>query len=846
MATMDSSRWLRASGHLDEVLDLPTEQRGAWLAALRESDPLSADDVAALLEEHRRLTAEGFLDAALPIQPRSMPLSGVQIGAYTLVSRIGHGGMGTVWLASRSDGRFEGQVALKLLNAALVGRGGEERFKREGTILARLTHPDIARLIDAGVSNTGQPYLVLEYIDGRHIDRYCDEERLGIDARIRLFLDVQAAVAHAHANLIVHRDLKPSNVLVTAAAQVKLLDFSIAKLITDETEPQGTVLTHGSGSAMTPKYAAPEQVNGGAITTATDVYALGVLLYELLTGLHPAGIAPKSPSEFVKAVTEIEPMRMSAAVQHGASPDATAALASTRATTPGRLSRLLRGDLETILSKALKKNPSERYASVKEFSDDLRRYVDHLPITARPDSVTYRAAKFARRHWQGLVGLSVAVLLFVGTIGFYTVRLATERNRAQVQAEKALRTSELLAGLLTGADPYRTPDVRELTVQSLLDLGAERISRDLNDQPEVQAEMFTLIGRTYSRMGLQAKALPLLERALAIGRRTFGTQNERLAQSLNDLGVLQRQLGHWADAEPLLVESLAIRRRVLGNDRNEVAITLVELGRVLRDRGRPGEAEAPIREALAIRRRIYGDEHRETATSKSELALLLWDRGDVAGAEPLFRENVATSERVLGSDHPNVGAAKGSLALVLIEKGDTAGAEKLLRESLAIDRQAFGEGHPQYASALTSLAVALEVEGRLDEAQAMLEQAVGIARPILSDRHPRVATMMLNLARVQIARGHAASTERDLRKVLSVRLGLIDKGDWRIAQVQSLLGAALLAQGRYADAEPMMVDADAVLRPLPGAQGRERAANRARLVTLYQKLNRPERAASYR
>ena len=278
MATMDSGRWLRASGHLDQVLELPPEQRGAWLSALREDDPVSAADVAALLDEHRRLTAEGFLDSALPIAPRNMPLSGVRIGAYMLVSRIGHGGMGTVWLASRSDGRFEGQVALKLLNAALVGRGGEERFKREGTILARLTHPHIARLIDAGVSNTGQPYLVLEYIDGRHIDRFCDEERLSIDERIRLFLDVQAAVAHAHANLIVHRDLKPSNVLVAATGQVKLLDFSIAKLIADDAQPAETALTQGSGSAMTPKYAAPEQVTGAAITTATDVYALGVLL----------------------------------------------------------------------------------------------------------------------------------------------------------------------------------------------------------------------------------------------------------------------------------------------------------------------------------------------------------------------------------------------------------------------------------------------------------------------------------------------------------------------------------------------------------------------------------------
>ena len=333
MRTMDSRRWLRARGHLDRVLELPPQEQNAWLAELQEHDPESAADVASLLDEHRRLTAERFLESAPPLQPREAPLVGLTIGAYTLVSRIGHGGMGTVWLASRSDGRFEGQAALKLLNAALVGRGGG-RFKREGTILAWLTHPNIARLIDAGVSNARQPYLVLERIDGRHIDRYCDEERLSVDARVRLFLDVQAAVAHAHANLIVHRDLKPSNVLVTATGQVKLLDFGIAKLMEDDAE-LATLLTPESASAMTPKYAAPEQIAGGAITTATDVYALGVLLYELLAGYHPAGAALKSPSDFIKAITETEPLRLSTVFQSVGTADAAEALALKRATTPG-------------------------------------------------------------------------------------------------------------------------------------------------------------------------------------------------------------------------------------------------------------------------------------------------------------------------------------------------------------------------------------------------------------------------------------------------------------------------------------------------------------------------------
>src|SRR5262252_2648874 len=253
MRAMDSQRWHRASLHLDRALDLPASERDACLAVLRTEDPAAAADVEALLAEHRLLSAEGFLDAPASVLPLDLPLAGVAVGAYTLVSPIGHGGMGSVWLASRSDGRFEGQAALKLLSASLVGRAGEERFKREGTILARLTHPHIARLIDAGVSRTGQPYLVLEHIDGRHIDRFCDEERLTVDERIRLFLDVQSAVAHAHANLIVHRDLKPSNVLVTSDGQVKLLDFSIAKLLEDEAPAAAALLTQEVGSAMTPK-----------------------------------------------------------------------------------------------------------------------------------------------------------------------------------------------------------------------------------------------------------------------------------------------------------------------------------------------------------------------------------------------------------------------------------------------------------------------------------------------------------------------------------------------------------------------------------------------------------------
>src|SRR6185503_138441 len=598
LSSSDTQKWLKMSALLDRALDLSPVERDAWLKELRATDPETASELMALLTDHQQLRNEGFLDSS-PMKEADASLSGVTIGSYTLISRIGDGGMGSVWLGRRSDGRYEGQVAIKLLNAALVGRGGEERFRREGVILARLGHPHIARLIDAGVSNTGQPYLVLELVDGQHLDVYCDEWRLSIERRIRLFLDVLSAVSHAHANLIVHRDLKPSNVLVTQAGSVKLLDFSIAKLMEDTAVSR---LTQDSGAALTPKYAAPEQVAGEPITTGTDVYSLGVLLYELLSGQHPYGAAVKSSKDFTRAIVDQEPLTLSAAFLK-APLESRSLVAAQRGTTPDRLARVLGSEIETILHKSLKKSPAERYGSVAEMADDLRRYLDDQPIAARPDTVRYRAAKFVRRHRRAVSAIAGVVIAIVSIVAFYTLQLAAERDRARLEAEKASRVSELLRSVLLTADPYRdpaTPDTGVATpsVRVLLDTLANRIAHELNDQPEVQAEMLTVIGRTYERLGFIDKALPLLERSLQIGRRSFRLPDARVAQTLNDLGVVQRRLGNLAAAAPLLTEGLSMRRALFGNDHKDVGVTLSEYGRLLRELGRFDEAEPATREAL--------------------------------------------------------------------------------------------------------------------------------------------------------------------------------------------------------------------------------------------------------
>jgi serine/threonine protein kinase len=413
MAALSPDQWRAVSPHLDKALGMSDEERSTWLACLRDQDPPLANRLEALLSRHCSLTWEGFLQERSIRLPSESGLTGQPLGAYRLIAQIGQGGMSSVWLAERNDARFERKVAVKFLKIALIGRAAEERFHREGIILGRLAHPNIAGLIDAGVSCAGQPYLVLENIEGDHIDSYCDQHRLGIEARIRLFLEVIEAVAHAHANLIVHRDLKPPNILVRHDGKVKVLDFGIAKLLQDDDQHGPTLQTIEVG--LTPEYAAPEQLTGAVATVATDVYALGVLLYVLLTGCHPTGASPRTQPELVKAILEVEPGRPSDIVAPTrGSGDIAHNNAERRATTSASLSRVLRGDLDTIVGKALKKLSQERYASASALADDLRRYLSHEPIAARPDTVAYRTAKFIRRSRRSVTAVLVATQVLIG------------------------------------------------------------------------------------------------------------------------------------------------------------------------------------------------------------------------------------------------------------------------------------------------------------------------------------------------------------------------------------------------------------------------------------------------
>jgi len=553
MSTLNPDQWQALSPYLEEALGLEEPERAAWLEALRQHNPALASDLQTLLDEHAAVAHEGFLEQS-PVAHSIQPgLAGQTIGSYTLLAPIGQGGMGSVWLAERSDGRFQRQAAIKFVNFALA-RGSQERFRREGTILGRLAHPHIAELLDAGVMPDGQPYLVLEYVEGKHIDDYCDEHRLDIQARVKLFLDVLTAVGHAHSNLIVHRDIKPSNVLVRNDGQVKLLDFGIAKLLEEEGQPaSSTLLTEQAGGALTPAYAAPEQVTRAPITTATDVYALGVLLYVLLTGQHPAGASTRSPAELVKAIVDTEPARMSDAVTrtpHEGEP--ANASAAKRASNPEKLCRLLRGDLDTIVAKALKKNPQERYASVTAFAEDLRRYLKHEAIGARPDTIAYRTAKFVRRNRTVVTLASLVVLATIaGMVGTLMQARTTRRERdfALRQVDRAEAINEFNEFILSDASPEGKP----FTVNQLLDHATHILDREHGANAR-RLELMGSIGLQYSLAEKQVEARRIGEEAYKLSR-GISEPGVRATVSCDLASTLVRD-GELGRAESLFQEAM--------------------------------------------------------------------------------------------------------------------------------------------------------------------------------------------------------------------------------------------------------------------------------------------------
>ena len=743
MLKLRPEQWHALSPHLDQMLGMRDEERSTWLSSLRERNPMLVRQLESLLHEHRALVDDGFLEKRSVAFPGAATLAGQSVGVYRLVSQIGQGGMSSVWLAVRSDGRFERRVAVKFLNLALVGKHGEERFKREGKILGLLVHPHIAALLDAGVSRAGQPYLVLDHVEGDHIDCYCDERRLDIRARILLFLDVVEAVSKAHANLIVHRDLKPSNVLVRNDGQVKLLDFGIAKLL--EAEEQGgelTQLTAHGARALTPQYAAPEQLRGEAITTATDVYALGVLLYLLLTGQHPTGPGPRIPIDLIRAIVDLEPARPSDAVSRSNRED-TYAIAARRSSTPDKLRRLLRGDLDTILAKALKKEPAERYSSATALADDLRRYLENEPIRARPDTLGYQAVKFVRRN---RTATALAALLALATTAgvaatWMQVRSArTQRDMAVRQFARAERISDLNQLLLTDVAPMGKP----VTVNQLLDLEHRIIEREHYANAANHVELLLSIGDQYSGEEENERALRVLNEAYQLSR---GLKERSIrAKASCVLSGAMIPAGELARAESLFQEGLheLTSEPQFAPDR---AFCLLRGSEVAY---RNGDSKTAVARAWAAEDELK----RSPAVSDLQELNVLTNLGGVFGDAGQFSESNAAFERAsalmtsLGYDQTQKAVKLfNDWALTLSYAGQQLKAEKLYRRAIDISRTNQTEDTVSPVL-LYNYAGVLRELGRFSEAADYAERASAKARQV----GDRILIEQADLQRVRVYR----------------------------------------------------------------------------------------------
>lgn len=725
MRRWDKALWQTLSPLLDRALDLDPEARAAFLLTIRAENRDMADALERLLAEHERVVASAFLETSAVADVGPPSLAGQTVGAYTLDRPLGMGGMGTVWLARRSDGRFEGAVAIKLVNLAVLDRASQERFRREGTLLARLSHPHIARLFDAGVTEVGQPFLVLEYVEGAPIDRYAEDRRLVVDARLELFLQVTEAVAHAHANLIVHRDLKPSNVLVTSEGAVKLLDFGIAKLLEDEGQTgAATILTREGGSALTPEYAAPEQVTGGAVSTSTDIYSLGMLLYVLLTGQHPAGAGPHSPADLMKAILDTEPPRLSdVVVRARTQPADLAANASRRQSTPDRLSRTLRGDLDIIVAKTLKKDPTERYASVTALADDLRRYLRHEPIDARPDTIVYRAGKFVRRNRTVVALASLTILaLGAGLVGTMSqarrataqaVRADQEARSASTQRDFALRQLSR-AEAINDLNNFVLSDGATLgqrfSAGELLGRAEQSIDRQQGVAPEDRVELLLAIGYQYQSLDEHGKARELLTRAYELA----GASSDR-ATHAKAACALASILGQAGEGEP--AEQLLRKAEDELPDEPQFALHRVfcfEMGSVVA--GGRGDAQVAVKRAESAQR-VLKESRFDSALMDMRISFTLAVSYGFAGrwreAVPLYEAAFGRLASLGRDDTRTAGTILNNWGNALLGLGQPLQAERLFRRAIRTGGATEENATPVR---LNNLARALRDLDRLSEA----------------------------------------------------------------------------------------------------------------------------------
>ena len=880
---MDSSRWQKVQSLFHQAADLPPAERRNFLEARCADDPALVSEVLNLLAEDS--LGDSMLDrdvAHVAHQVLHDPSSNdppfKEFGPYRILKSLGEGGMGVVYLAERDD--LHSQVAIKVLRDAWLSPSRRARFAVEQRTLAQLNHPSIARLYDADTSPDGTPFFVMEYVQGLPLTEFCQQHNCPVAERLRLFRDVCEAVLYAHQHAVIHRDLKPSNILVKDDATVRLLDFGIAKQLESLGE-SGDALpnpTMTSMRFMTPAYAAPEQIRGEQVGIQADVYSLGVILYELLSGRLPFDLFNRTPAQAEKVLTEQEPEKPSTAAEHA--PGSIA-----KNLPPALASKRAWADLDVLCLTAMHKDVRQRYQSVEAVIRDVDHYLKGEPLDAQPDTLRYTVGKFVRRNWRTLSAAAAVVAILLTLVIFYTIRLTRARNAALAQAERTQRIQHFMLNLFQGGDPSAAPP-DDLRVVTLLDRGVQE-ARGLDTEPAVQAELFETLGGIYQKLGKYDRADSLLQSALHTRQAIFGADSVEAAKSLLALGSLRDDQAQYEESERLIRQSLDINKRHLPPNDPAVAKSMLALGTVLADRGAynqsiamleqtvrlysaPNSAPADAADSLhqlanahfyaghyeiaavlnqrvlEMYKKIYGDRHPLVADIYINLGAIRYDLGHYSEAEQYDRQALDIVQSWYGKDNPETAIDLTILARALVNQNRYDDATDLLQQSLAIKERTFGKVHPSVASTLNELGNVASKTGKYDLAKQYFNRMADIYRAVYGEHHYLVATALSNLGSVYIAQHDWASAEKIFRQVIPLYTETQSATHINTGIAHTKLGRVLLRQRRYAEAEAETRAGYDILAPQMDPKVSWLTNARQDLVEEYDTLHQPEQAAKFR
>lgn len=826
---MTPERWEQIKNLFSAAITFSGSEREKFVAQATAADPELRREVESLLASSLPVDDSALFEIAPFVNADGTSLIGTSIGPYKIVREIGRGGMGIVYEGIREE-EFKQRVAIKLVRSGLGNEETLKRFRTERSTLAQLNHPNIAKLLDGGSLHDGTPYFVMEYVEGVPIDVYCDENKLDIRERLELFRTVFGAVHYAHQNLIVHRDLKPGNILVTEN-QVKLLDFGIAKLLGGDPSGESVTQTAMTSRFFTPEYASPEQILGSNVTTASDTYSLGVLLFKLLTGQRPYRFKSSSIRDIEQAVTGDPPPKPSSAVLKAGDE-----VAAHRSTSVTRLAKTLSGDLDTIVLKALQKEPERRYTSVQQLEEDVRKYLAGLPLIARKDSFAYRASKFVRRNKAAAVAFVIVNLaIFAGIAGvvWQANRATKERDRAQAESEKLKEVVRVLNEMLSAADLTRATK-KDVTVAEVLEQASQRIERDFINQPDIAADLLATIGTTYEGLQLFDRAEAAKRKALELQIDLHGKEHAKVAEALHALGELYYIRENPTVAKSLFTQSLAIFRKINQPSR-EYAVLLNDYGLYFQDEGKYALADSFLVAALRFYRQLPGDNRKDIATSLHNLALNKDWLGQLTAADSLYRESLRMQRDVYGNNNVQIALTIGNLGFIAEARGDFVEAERLFRESLDIRRSLLSDDHSDVAANKIKLGLFLIEHGnKYQESERLCREALGALLAYNPNLKRLIARAYLGIGRAAEKQGRVAEGEQALRKSVAYFSEVLPLNPASVADAELSLAEDLVLQRRFREAETQLLQTQSLLKNASADSSSEMMKTNELLVSLYR------------